>query len=1318
MTKKIRRYISILLSAAMVAAAAPAELFSVSALGTETVILQAADNVILSSSNRTVTFTADNCGSNCQGHIITQNRDLVGAAKILVESGVHNVTFSNLNLGTASVGILPGGTMNLTLDGSNTINAASHTAGIYVPVGAALIITEQSTGSLNAYGSGIGTGIGGTYYFDVVDSSLLDCNCGTVIINGGTITASGGELSAGIGGASISMNKLGAGGNIIINGGKVTAKGDEDVFGIGGAARKLVSGIKRGDDGNLTISSPDVLDVNTTLGPNGTYYITGTPTAEMLNIPTNLKYTSDDMTAEITKSVSLSGSETVCGKKFQIKTDDWVLNVTKVSDLEYTVTYTNTDKEPISKSVKLICGHDVSLEHHEHIDAECLANGASEYWQCLVCDKYFSDEACTSETTLENTVIEATGHSITPFESKEPTCTEDGNIEYWYCTSCKKYFGDEKGERDISLADTVISAGHTLECTAAKEATCTEVGNIEYWTCPVCKKIFSDINGKTEIAAENTVIGKLEHNYENGKCTACGAVDANHTHTGGTATCQAKAVCTICNEEYGELAEHSWNGGEVTKAATCTEKGVKTYTCTVDGCGATKTEDIEMLTHTEETIAAVAATCTATGLTEGKKCSVCDEILTAQTVTPIIPHNYENGKCTACGAVDANHTHTGGTATCQAKAVCTICNEEYGELAEHSWNGGEVTKAATCTEKGVKTYTCTVDGCGATKTEDIAMLPHTETEIPPVAATCTTAGSAAGVKCSVCETVLTAPEIISALGHKYGTDWTSDVLNHWHECTVCGDKTDTAAHTEDSGTVTVRPTTEAEGTRVYACKECGAKVRDEVIPVLDPSHEHEYAATWKYSKNEHWHECICGEASDTAPHIWDGGTPVNAPTCTEAGVMTYSCTVCGITKTEPVNALGHSFTNYVYNNDASCTEDGTETAVCDRCPEAVTRTAVGSKKGHTEDSGTVTKQPTETETGVKTFRCTVCGNEIRTETLPPVAAEHTHVYGTAWSYDTASHWHECECGEKADTASHISDGGTVTKQPTSTETGVKNFSCTVCGYLMNTEIIPAIGTPTAPVIPPYISSNPTVTTTTVTPSPSKEPFIQGDNGKTGWEAISDTILGTSDGGTVTVNMNNTTKLPKNIISQIQGRDIELVLDMGGFVWTINGLSVTKAKTVDMGVRKVSKIPKSAVDEYFDGIKTIQLDLKHNGDFGFTAELTVDLGGRYDGLYANSYCYKSRTFEFGDSAEIVNGQAKLRFSHASSWLITVESSPVLEDVSSASGAHSDGIPINAAQMTNRTADVIFCEAEKLRVCRKKRRYRILKKRRLDDLVFVF
>ena len=861
---------------------------------------------------------------------------------------------------------------------------------------------------------------------------------------------------------------------------------------------------------------------------------------------------------------------------------------------------------------------------------------------------------------------------VTVFETDEPTAVLSELLGHTDTERYAYYNGDTPVTEGLD--------GKTLTGTVTVKKCGHENAEYEYsendthaYSCKACGG-----SGTGDCVYGDYTPGETDHTRV---CESCGN-EKTEEHTTkkpeNAATCEKKAVCDICGGEYGELAAHILEKTEATEP-TCTEDGnVEYWTCSV--CK-------KIFSDTNGTT----------------------EIAAESTVIGKLGHNYENGKCTVCGAVDADHTHTGGTATCQKKAVCTICGKEYGELAGHSWGDGEVTKPATCTEKGVKTYTCTVEDCGETKAEDIAMLPHTEETIPAVAATCTTAGSTAGVKCSRCQAVLTAPEIIPALGHKYGTDWKSDVLNHWHECTVCGDKTDTAAHTEDSGTVTVKPTTESTGTRVYACKECGAMIRDEVIPALDPSHEHEYAATWKYNKNEHWHECICGETSEMSLHVWDNGMPVTAPTCTETGVVTYTCTVCGITKTETVNALGHSFTNYIYNNDASCTEDGTETAACDRCPETATRTAVGSKKGHTEDSGTVTKQPTETEAGVKTFKCTVCGIELRTETIHPIPAEHTHVYGTAWIYDTTSHWHECECGEKADTEIHISDGGTVTKQPTAAETGVKTFSCAVCGYVMNTEIIPVTGMPSTPVTPPYIPSNPTVTTTTAAPSPSKEPFIQGDNGKTGWEAISDTILGTPDGGRVTVNMNSTTKLPKNIISQIQGRNITLVLDMGnGFVWTVNGLNVTKAKTVDMGVRKASKIPRDTVKEYFGDLKTIQIDLRHNGDFGFTAELTIDLGSRYDGQYANSYCYKSRKFEFGDSAEIVNGQAKLRFTHASSWLIKISDFPDLEDVSSAAGVHSDGIPINAAQRVNRTADFIFCDAEKLRVYREKRKYRILKK----------
>lgn len=75
-------------------------------------------------------------------------------------------------------------------------------------------------------------------------------------------------------------------------------------------------------------------------------------------------------------------------------------------------------------------------------------------------------------------------------------------------------------------------------------------------------------------------------------------------------------------------------------------------------------------------------------------------------------------------------------------------------------------------------------------------------------------------------------------------------------------------------------------------------------------------------------------------------------------------------------------------------------------------------------------------------------------------------------------------------------------------------------------------------------------------------------------------------------MNRTTELPKNIVSDIAGRDIDLVLIMNsGFVRTVNGMSITKAKPLDMGVRKISKIPKSIVREFFGNSKTVQLDLR-------------------------------------------------------------------------------------------------------------------------------
>ena len=121
-------------------------------------------------------------------------------------------------------------------------------------------------------------------------------------------------------------------------------------------------------------------------------------------------------------------------------------------------------------------------------------------------------------------------------------------------------------------------------------------------------------------------------------CTETGLTEGKH--------------CSVCKkvlveQEVVPTLEHAWDEGKVTTPATCTQKGVMTYTCT--RCGDTRTEPIAMKGHTIAIDAAVAPTCTETGLTEGKHCSSCGEVFVAQEVLQTIPHNYVNGVCTMCG---------------------------------------------------------------------------------------------------------------------------------------------------------------------------------------------------------------------------------------------------------------------------------------------------------------------------------------------------------------------------------------------------------------------------------------------------------------------------------------------------------------------------------------------------------------------------------------------------------------------------------------------------------------------------------------------
>ena len=277
-------------------------------------------------------------------------------------------------------------------------------------------------------------------------------------------------------------------------------------------------------------------------------------------------------------------------------------------------------------------------------------------------------------------------------------------------------------------------------------------------------------------------------------CETAGKTEGSHCSVCGTVL---KAQTTVA------ALGHSWDNGKVTKAVTCTAAGTKTYTCTRSRCKKTRTETIAATGHKEVKDAAVAATCETTGKTEGSHCSVCNTVIKAQTTVAALGHSWDGGKvakaatCTAAGTKTYTCTRckktrtetiaatghkvvkdTAVAATCETTGKtegshCSVCGtvlkaQTTVAALGHSWDGGKITKAATCTAAGTKTYTCT--RCKKTRTETIVATGHKVVKDAAVAATCETTGKTEGSHCSVCGTVLKAQTTVAALGHDYG-EW-------------------------------------------------------------------------------------------------------------------------------------------------------------------------------------------------------------------------------------------------------------------------------------------------------------------------------------------------------------------------------------------------------------------------------------------------------------------------------------------------------------------------------------------------------------------
>ena len=323
-----------------------------------------------------------------------------------------------------------------------------------------------------------------------------------------------------------------------------------------------------------------------------------------------------------------------------------------------------------------------TLTKTEYKAATCTEDGNTEYYTCSVCGKIFKDENGTQETSVEAEKLVATGHSLTKTDAKEPTCTEDGNNEYYTCSACGKIFKDAEGKTVTTVeAEKIAATGHTMTKTDAKEPTCTEDGNNEYYSCSACGKAFKDADGKTVTTVEAEKIAATGHTM-----TKTDAKAATCTEDGNI----AYWYCSVCNKYFSDenganettlpdtviKAHHTMTKTDA-KEPTCTEEGNNEYyTCSVcgkvfkDEAGTQLTtvadETLKKKAHTPVVDAAVEATCQKTGLTEGSHCSVCNEVLVAQKVVDKIPHTV-----VVDAAVEPTYSSTGLT---EGKH-CSVCNE-------------------------------------------------------------------------------------------------------------------------------------------------------------------------------------------------------------------------------------------------------------------------------------------------------------------------------------------------------------------------------------------------------------------------------------------------------------------------------------------------------------------------------------------------------------------------------------------------------------------------------------------------------------------
>ena len=398
----------------------------------------------------------------------------------------------------------------------------------------------------------------------------------------------------------------------------------------------------------------------------------------------------------------------------------------------------------------------------------------------------------------------------------------------------------------------------------------------------------------------------------------------------------------------------------------------------------------------------------------------------------------------------------------------------------------------------------------------------------------------------------------------------------------------------------------------------------------------------------------------------------------------------------------HTHTEIRNQREATCTQTGyAGDTYCTDCDKLLSTGKELAALGH-DYKVTVTKQPTTTEEGVRTYTCTRC-NSSYTESIAKLPEEqHTHNYTgsitkEATCTEAGVRTYTCSCGNSytenipATGHSYVSK---VTKAATTTEEGIMTYTCSKCGHSY-TQPITKIKSDDSSKDNGSQNQKPQSGTDNGNqnqkPQPdtdngkdngtSIKPYIKDDSGKEGWDVIKPQLEEAKSGDTVTVAMNGTTVVPKDVIDSIKGKDTTLVLDMGkGLSWKIYGKDITDVAgdidfDVTVGADAGKSIPVDVINNVTGEHSSLNLTLAYDGEFGFTATLTVNMESKNAGLYANLFYYNEQTgeLEFISAGQIdPEGNVELVFTHASDYTIVVDAK-IMSDNGQADNKSDETIP---------------------------------------------